>query len=84
VKVRRRLLFVNKKKQKNFVKLDRAGFSATGPVSKKFLRRFFQKAAAFLFPIAPGAVFPLAANTLYFVHENFRPRSVAGAQRRFP
>jgi hypothetical protein len=26
-----RLLFVNKKKQKNFVKLGRAGFAASGP-----------------------------------------------------
>jgi hypothetical protein len=40
------LLFVNKKKQKNFVHLGRAGFTATGPDSRKFLRRFFQKAAA--------------------------------------
>jgi glutathione S-transferase len=39
---------VNKKKQKNFVPLGRAGFMATGPVSKTFLRRFFQKAATFL------------------------------------
>jgi hypothetical protein len=39
---------VNKKKQKNFVILGRAGFTATGPEWKKFLRRFFQKAAAFL------------------------------------
>jgi hypothetical protein len=27
--------------------LGRAGLTATGPVSQKFLRRFFQKAAAF-------------------------------------
>jgi hypothetical protein len=27
--------------------LGRAGVAATGPVSKKFLRRFFQKAATF-------------------------------------
>jgi hypothetical protein len=46
---------VNKKKQKNFFKLGRAGFNATGPVRQKFLRRFFQKAAAFLFPLKPGA-----------------------------
>jgi hypothetical protein len=39
---------VNKKKQKNFVNLGRAGFNATDPKSKKFLRRFFQKAATFL------------------------------------
>jgi hypothetical protein len=38
---------VYKKKQKNFVNFGRAGFAATDPVSKKFLRRFFQKAAAF-------------------------------------
>jgi hypothetical protein len=37
---------VNKKKQKNFVKLGRARFSATVSVKQKFLRRFFQKAAA--------------------------------------
>jgi hypothetical protein len=42
-----RLLFVNKKKQKNFVHLGRAGFTATGPEEQKFLRRFFQKAATF-------------------------------------
>jgi hypothetical protein len=42
-----RLLFVNKKKQKNFVNLGRAGFVATGPVSKKFFAPlFFKKAAA--------------------------------------
>jgi hypothetical protein len=35
---------VNKKKQKNFINLGRAGFTAAGPVSKKFLRRLFQKA----------------------------------------
>jgi hypothetical protein len=38
---------VNKKEQKNFVELGRAGFNASGPASKKFLRRFFQKAASF-------------------------------------
>jgi hypothetical protein len=42
-----RLLFVNKKKQKNFAHLGRAGFTATGPKEQKFLRRFFQKAATF-------------------------------------
>ncbi len=42
---REALLFVNKKKQKNFFKRARAGFNGTGPKSKKFLRRFFQKAA---------------------------------------
>jgi hypothetical protein len=39
------LLFVNKKKQKNFVNLGCVGFTAMGPKSQKFLRRFFQKAA---------------------------------------
>jgi hypothetical protein len=38
---------VNKKKQKDFANLGPRGFSASGPASKKFLRRFFQKAAAF-------------------------------------
>jgi hypothetical protein len=37
---------VNKKKQKNFFTLGRAGFNAAGPVSKKFLRRFFQKSGS--------------------------------------
>jgi hypothetical protein len=37
----------SKKEAKNFSELGRAGFTVTGPVSKKFLRRFFQKAAAF-------------------------------------
>jgi hypothetical protein len=32
---------VNKKKQKNFANLGRAGFTGIGPVAKKFLRRFF-------------------------------------------
>jgi hypothetical protein len=32
---------VNKKVQKNFVDLGRAGFTAAGPVEQKFLRRFF-------------------------------------------
>jgi hypothetical protein len=39
-KRRGRLLFVNKKKQKNFVNLGRAGDTATGPGEQKFLRRF--------------------------------------------
>jgi hypothetical protein len=38
---------VNKKKQKNFMNLGRAGFTAPGPEAKKFLRRFFQEAAIF-------------------------------------
>jgi hypothetical protein len=38
---------VNKKQQKNFANLGRAGFTATGRESHKFLRRFFQKAATF-------------------------------------
>ena len=41
------VLFVNKKNQKNFVNLGHAGFSGTGPVSRKFLHRFFQKAVTF-------------------------------------
>ncbi len=40
-KRRRRLLFVNKKKQKNFINLGPCRSSASGPKSKKFLRRFF-------------------------------------------
>jgi hypothetical protein len=40
---------VNKKKQKNFFKRDRAGDTATGPVEKKFFAPlFFKKAATFL------------------------------------
>jgi hypothetical protein len=38
---------VNKKKQKNFVNLGRAGFAVTGPEAKKSSCRFVQKAAAF-------------------------------------
>jgi hypothetical protein len=34
---------VNKKKQKNFAQLGRAGFTALGPEAQKFLRRFFKK-----------------------------------------
>jgi hypothetical protein len=37
-----------KKEAKNFFKLGRAYVGATGQKSKKFLRRFFQKAATFL------------------------------------
>jgi hypothetical protein len=45
---------VNKKKQKNFVKLGRAGFSAAGPNQQKFFAPlFFKKAATFLFPLKP-------------------------------
>jgi hypothetical protein len=48
---RKGLLFVNKKKQKNFFHLGRAGFSASGPEEQKFFAPlFFKKAAAFLFP----------------------------------
>jgi hypothetical protein len=38
---RRRLLFVNEKKQENLFPLGRAGFSAPGPENQEFLRRFF-------------------------------------------
>jgi hypothetical protein len=40
---KKRLLFVNKKKQKNFINLGRACFSATGPVQQNFWRHFFKK-----------------------------------------
>jgi hypothetical protein len=33
--------FCEQKVAKNFVELSGAGFNAAGPVSKKFLRRFF-------------------------------------------
>jgi hypothetical protein len=53
-KRRGRLLFVNKKKQKNFVKRGRAGDTATGPAKQKFFAPlFFKKAATFLFPLKP-------------------------------
>jgi hypothetical protein len=53
-KRRGRLLFVNKKTQKNFMKLGRAGFSAAGPEEQKFFAPvFFKKAAAFLLPPKP-------------------------------
>jgi hypothetical protein len=49
-----RLLFVNKKKQKNFVNRAGAGVSATVPGEKKFFAPLlFKKAAAFLFPLPP-------------------------------
>jgi hypothetical protein len=49
-----RLLFVNKKKQKNFVILGRAGFVATGPSEAKFFAPlFFKKAATSLLPLKP-------------------------------
>jgi GT2 family glycosyltransferase len=40
--------FFEKKKQKTFLNWARACVSATGLIQKKFLRRFFQKAASFL------------------------------------
>jgi hypothetical protein len=53
-KRRGRLLFVNKKKQKNFFQLGRAGF-ATGPAKQKFFAPlFFKKAATFLFLFKPN------------------------------
>jgi hypothetical protein len=45
------LLFVNKKKQKNFYNAGLWALSSTQPMAQhkqKFLRRFFQKAAAYL------------------------------------
>jgi hypothetical protein len=48
VKEGRRASFLKKRSKKLF-KPGRAGFNATGPVSRKFLRRFFQKAAFFMF-----------------------------------
>jgi hypothetical protein len=51
-KGREALLFVNKKKQKNFFNLGRAGFNATVPKEQKFFAPlFFKKAAAFLSPL---------------------------------
>jgi hypothetical protein len=41
--MRKELLFVNKKKQKNFVHLGRPGFTATGLMSKSFRAAFFKK-----------------------------------------
>jgi hypothetical protein len=53
-KRRGRLLFVNKKKQKNFFKPGRAGFAVTGPAKQKFFAPlFFKKAASFLFQAEP-------------------------------
>jgi hypothetical protein len=42
-KRRGRLLFVNKKKQKNILTLGRAGFSAAGPSEQKFFAPLFSK-----------------------------------------
>jgi hypothetical protein len=59
-KRRGRLLFVNKKKQKNFFTLGRAGFVATGPSEQKFFAPlFFKKAATFLFPLKPIMLEPI-------------------------
>jgi hypothetical protein len=45
---------VNKKKQKTFFPLGRAGFVATGPGEQKFFAPlFFKKAASFLFHAKP-------------------------------
>jgi hypothetical protein len=53
-KRRGRLLFVNKKKQKNFAHLGRACFSAAGPSEQKFFAPlFFKKAASFLSQAEP-------------------------------
>jgi hypothetical protein len=38
---------VNKKKQKNFVSLDRAGFSATGSMGAKVFAPLFSKSGRF-------------------------------------
>jgi hypothetical protein len=58
--VKRVLLFC-KKAAKNFLNLGLGRFAAnaTGPDSRKFLRRFFQKAALFAFP--PPSAKPLAS-----------------------
>jgi hypothetical protein len=48
---RGRLLLVNQ--TKFFAPSGRAGCNAKGPNEQKFLCRFFQKAAAFLFPAKP-------------------------------
>jgi hypothetical protein len=49
-----KLLFVNKKKQKNFLTLDHASFAATAPANQNvFCAAFFQKSGCFLFPAEP-------------------------------
>jgi hypothetical protein len=50
VKASRRLLFVNKKKPKNFARLARAGFSATGPNAQK--TAFFKKRPLSFIPLS--------------------------------
>jgi hypothetical protein len=48
--------FVNKKEaKKTLIYLYRAGETAWSPVSKSFLRAFFQKSAAFFSSIPPRA-----------------------------
>jgi hypothetical protein len=47
--IKEALLFVNKKWQKNFVDLGRSGFTAPGPVSKKFFAPLFSKSGFLLF-----------------------------------
>jgi hypothetical protein len=49
LKRRARLLFVNKKKQKNFAHLGPCGFNAAGPNEQKFFAPLFFKNAAACF-----------------------------------
>jgi hypothetical protein len=67
-KPRGRLLFVNKKKQKNFCHLGRAGFSATGPSDQTFL--------------APLAL-PLSYETLAFPRKSATPPAPAPLEAGF-
>jgi hypothetical protein len=63
-KRRGRLLFANKKKQKNFFQLGRAGVAVTGSAKQKFFTPlFFKKAATFLFPLKPTMLQPSAIAT---------------------
>jgi hypothetical protein len=41
----RKRFFFEKKKQKTFINLDRAGFAAWGPIRKNFLLLFYKKEA---------------------------------------
>jgi hypothetical protein len=47
-KGKERLLFVNKKEQKNFMNLGRAGFTARGPNWQKVFAPLFPKSGHFL------------------------------------
>jgi hypothetical protein len=57
------MFFFEKKNQKTFAPLDRAGGNATGPVSKSFLLLFFKKEALSYRASAAGMLLSGCAST---------------------